>query len=184
MAEIHVSGAAARAFTIPAARPVAYQFYSSLPRILPFLPRIELVSADQNEVYRIAYRSLELNVYDVDIPCDLQVFVAEGPAVLRIRPAEQSPFPAVKPYATLRSCRAMGEFEIESRFLSVSEHETRIDYQLKLSSKLPKPTGLTLLPSYMMHSVVEKIVQMRINEIVDHFVVQSTAAFRTRFVGD
>ncbi|MCB0035358.1 MAG: hypothetical protein KDE51_15105 [Anaerolineales bacterium] len=177
MASIEVFGSAERSFLFPAPRPVAYEFYSSLPRIIPFLPRIVLVQEGDDEIYRVAYRSRELSVYDVDIPCDLRLSTAEGPELLRIQHTDIHRFPEVAPYATMRSCRAMGRFQIESRFQEAAASQTMINYRLMLSSTLPKPLGLLLVPNSVMSGVVERIVQIRINEIVDHFVADSVAAF-------
>lgn len=177
MASIEVFGSAERSFLFPAPRPIAYEFYSSLPRIIPFLPRIVLLQEGDDEIYRVAYRSRELSVYDVDIPCDLQISTAAGPELLRIQHTDTQRFPKVISHATMRSCRAMGRFQIESRFLEAADDQTMINYRLMLSSTLPKPLGLLLVPSHVMSGVVERIVQIRINEIVDHFVANSVAAF-------
>lgn len=177
MASIAVSGTAERSFYFPADRPTAYEFYSSLPRIVPFLPRIVLIATDDDELCRVAYRSRELGIYDVDILCDLKLAAAERPDVLHIVPTTISRFPKVTAHATLRSCRAMGRFQIESRFVASNAQETRIDYRLTLAATLPKPLGLLLVPQPVMANVVQRIVQMRIAEIADQFITSSIAGF-------
>lgn len=177
MSSIEIFGAAKRSFTFPAPRPVAYEFYSFMPRIVPFLPRIELVATADNNLYRVAYRSLELNAYSVFIPCDLQVQVDETAELLQIDHVDTKIFPAVKPYASLRAAEAQGKFHIRSHFKDDGANQTRIDYELGLSSTLAKPLGLALVPTSVMVSIVERIVDIRINEIVDAFIVRSLAAY-------
>lgn len=176
MSLIHVSGSAYRSFHFPAPRPIAYEFYGSIPRIVPFLPRIVLVATAGHGRYRVAYRSRELNAYDVDIPCDLQVHLDDEERLLRIDYFEEPLFPHVEPHATLRSCRATGRFHIQSKFFD-EEEATRIEYNLSLSSDLPKPLGLMLVPTAVMSTVVQRIVNLRINEIVDQFIIRSIKAY-------
>jgi hypothetical protein len=177
MSSIEVLGTAERSFLFPASRPTAYEFYSSLHRIVPFLPRIVLVAEEDDGLCRVAYRSRELGIYDVDILCDLQLSTAARPDVLHIAPAETNLFPPVTAWATLRSCHGLGRFHISSHFTPLNDHETRIDYQLTLAATLPKPLGLLLVPDQVMRNVVQRIVQMRIEEIADQFIENSVAAF-------
>ena len=174
---IDVFGAAERSFTIPAPRAVAYEFYSSLPRIVPFLPRIEMVGKGSETIYRVAYRSLELNAYSVFIPCDLEVQIDETCRLLRIDHVDTTLFPKVEAHASLTSAVAQGKFRIRSHFYDDGPHQTRIEYSLGLSSTLPKPLGLLFVPASFMSNLVERIVNMRINEIVDEFIERSTAAY-------
>ena len=174
---IEVFGAADRSFTIPAPRPLAYEFYSSMPRLVPFLPRIEMVSEGVDNTYRVAYRSLELNTYSVFIPCDLRVELDQSQAVLKIDHVETEQFPKVEQYANLTSAVAQGKFRIRSLFYDDGPHQTRVEYSLGLSSVMPKPLGLLFVPASLMANIVERIVNMRINEIVDEFIKRSTAAY-------
>lgn len=174
---IYVSGSARRSFSFPASRPVAFEFYSSLARIVPFLPRIHLVASAGDEIYRVAYRSVELGTYKVDIPCDLQVKLDYSQYVLHASPCNIDLFPAVNIQSGFTSTSGKGEFTIISRFYENTATQTNIDYTLTLSSHLPRPTGLSIVPGAVMDGIVQRIVQMRITEIVDHFISASISAF-------
>ena len=174
---IEVKGTETRSFYFPASKPVAFSFYNSLPRIIPFLPRIFLVDTADEQHHRVVYRSVELNAYHVEIYCDLQVNPDEKNNVLYIQGYDgRQHYAPVKTKVGLTQVIGTGDFTITSRFYEEGE-QTKIDYSLTLYSQIHRPFGLNFMPTAVLSNIVRRIVNYRIKEIVDHFVVASAEAY-------
>jgi hypothetical protein len=174
---IEVKGTETRSFYFPAPIEEAFFFYNSLPRIVPFLPRIFLIDTADERHHRVVYRSVELNAYHVEIYCDLEVNPDERNNVLYIQGYDGRPhYPPVKTKVGLTEVIGMGDFEITSRFYEAGQR-TKIDYSLTLHSEIHRPFGLNFMPTAVLSNIVMRIVNYRIKEIVDHFVVASTKAY-------
>ncbi len=174
---IEVNGTETRSFYFPASKQDAFAFYNSLPRIVPFLPRIALIDTADERHHRVVYRSVELNAYHVQIYCDLQVNPDEENNVLYIQGYDgREHYPTIKTKVGLTEVIGTGDFKITSRFYEQGD-KTKIDYSLTLYSAIHRPFGLNFMPTAVLSNIVGRIVNYRIKEIVDHFVTSSIAAY-------
>lgn len=172
---IKIDGLAQRSFVFPADLPLAYAYYTDLSRMLTYLPHISLMRTFAYDRFRVLYNTLELGAYHIRIYCDL-VATLDGARkhVLRINPLKG--IPPVRSEAGLNSATTQGYFTMESIFYDEGT-QTRIEYTLQLRARLPTPLGLRMLPSGVVNSIAESIMNMRIHEISDGFVERSLEAF-------
>jgi hypothetical protein len=170
---IKVAGSARRSFIFPGELPLAYAYYADVGRLLSYLPHICLVRAYGPDRFRLLYSSIELGLYHVRLFADVQTILEEG-WVVRVRPLED--FPPVEAEVGIHATSAQGYFSSQSVFHNEGDH-TRIEYSLQLHGALPTPQGLRLMPGMVVGRVAQRIIQMRIREIVDGFVERTSDAF-------
>ena len=171
---IQVIGSTNLTFTFPAERSVAYEYYRNIPRLVSYLPHIQLVQTDGENHYRMLYNTIELNIYHIRIYCDVRVEFSLHEALLRIVPVER--FPRVKPKSSLNSATTQGIYHSESRFYDEGT-QTRIEYTLHLEADLPTPAGLRLVPNGVVGMITDNITKRRIKEIAGGFITNSITAF-------
>ncbi len=171
---IEIKGSVSLSFNFPAALPVAYAFYRDLGRTVHFLPHISTVYQYSLDEYRMLYSTTELGIYRVRLFCDLCISPASTERLLKIVPIEDKP--PVQTEFGIYSLTAQGYYASESIFHAEGE-QTRIDYLLALSARLPVPIGIRFMPDSVLNSIASSITQWRIHEIAQGFINRSIAAF-------
>jgi hypothetical protein len=171
---IHISGSVCRSFAFPAPLPLAFAYFSDLGRILTYLPHIFVVRAYRYDQFRMLYSTTELGVYHIRIFCDLQARLEKAERTLTIRPMEGCT-PA-KPAAGVKSATASGLFSSQSAFRPDGDG-TAVTYSLRLEAKLPKPTGLRLMPDSVVNRIAQNITRWRIREVAEGFIGRSIDAY-------
>ncbi|HRQ37079.1 MAG TPA: hypothetical protein PLD25_04090 [Chloroflexota bacterium] len=167
---ITISGRAQITFTLPTAVTTAFHFYQDIHRILPYLPRIQLVQVHGAQHLRLCYLSRELNAYDVAIYCDVQTEVDPANYIIRLTPWEAG-LP-VKAKSTFHGTEAYGRYSSTSIFYADGDR-TRLEYALELSAELPKPWATKLVPDSIMDGIANSITNHRIHEIASGFIMKS-----------
>jgi hypothetical protein len=170
---IPIAGSARRAYTFPAPLDEAFRFNADLDRMLPLLPHIEVLGAT-GDPRRLCYSATEGGLYDVRIHCTVVAEVDERNHEIRIHPFHD---PAPE-RAGFRSMSGAGRYESTIRFHAASEADTRIEYALKLSARIPTPGSLRLIPERIVQARAERRFRTRLEEILDGFVERSIAAYR------
>lgn len=167
---ITISGRAQMMFTLPTAVTTAFHFYQDVHRILPYLPRIQLVQAHGAQHVRVCYVSRELNAYDVAIYCDVQAEADPASYTIRLTPREAGT--PVKAKSSFNRTEAYGRYTSTSIFYPDGER-TRLEYSLELSAELPKPWATKLVPDSIMDAIANSITNHRIHEIASGFIMKS-----------
>lgn len=167
---ITISGRTQLTFTLPTNVQTAFNFYRDVNRILPYLPRIQLVQAHGEQHLRVCYVSRELNAYDVAIYCDVQAEADPAHYTIRLMPREAgSP---VKPRSRLNMTSAYGRYASTSIFYPDGDR-TRLEYSLELAADLPKPWATKFVPDGIMEAIANNITNHRIHEIASGFILKS-----------
>ena len=86
--------------------------------------------------------------------------------------------PPVAPRATLSSLTGQGTYRSRSAFQSAGPH-TRITYDVEVQAAVPKRLEWKLIPDAVITHVVEDVVQRRLNDITDTFIVRSMDGLRS-----
>jgi hypothetical protein len=170
---IKVVGSARRSFVFPAELPVAYAFYGDVGRLLNYLPHICMVRAYESDRFRMLYNTTELGTYHIRIYADVQTTLEKG-WVIRVHPLDG--IAPVESKAGVNSSTAQGYFFSQSVFYDDGP-QTRIEYSLQLRGELPTPVALRFMPGAMVDRIARSITNMRIREITEGFIKQSTSAF-------
>jgi hypothetical protein len=171
---IEIRGSAQRIFHFPAARPLAYEFYSDFNRIVPFLPHISLINSYGPHNHRLRYHATELGAYRVYIYADVQTTLDPDCQALVVTPLEE--IERVKDEAGFTSVTTQGFYTSQSIF-SDNATGTDVDYSLQLRAHIPTPFGLRLVPGGIMTHIANSITDGRIQEIIDAFIKRSIAAY-------
>ncbi|NJN53584.1 MAG: hypothetical protein HC804_01820 [Anaerolineae bacterium] len=167
---ITITGKGQMTFMLPTAVDTAFDFYQDIHRVLPYLPRIRLIHGHGAQHVRVCYLSRELNMYDVEIYCDIQAETNREEHVIRLLPREAEP--PVKAKSSFHAASAYGRYSSTSTFFAEG-NQTRLEYHLELSAELPKPWAVKFLPDGMMDSIANNITNHRIQEIATGFITQS-----------
>ncbi len=167
---ITISGKTQLTFTLPTAVTTAFHFYQDIHRILPYLPRIQLVQAQGVQHVRVCYHSRELNAYDVAIYCDVQAESDPANYTIRLSPREAGT--PVKAKSSFNRTEAYGRYTSTSIFYHDGDR-TRLEYSLELSAELPKPWAIKLVPDGIMDAIANSITNHRIHEIASGFIMKS-----------
>lgn len=170
---ITIAGSARRAYDFPAPLDAAFRFNADVDRMLRLLPHIAVVAAPRADERRLCYHATEGGLYHVRILCTVTVKVDRRAHEIRIRPLAD---PA-REEAGFRSMSGAGRYESTIRF---REHggDTRVEYALKLSARVPTATSLRLLPERLVQARAEQRFLARLDEILEGFVQRSIAAYR------
>lgn len=167
---ITISGRAQLTFTLPTAVTTAFHFYRDIHRILPYLPRIQLVQTYGDQHLRLCYLSRELNAYDVAIYCDVQAEADPTSYTIRLTPREAGT--PVKAKSSFHRTEAYGRYTSTSVFYPDGDR-TRLEYSLELAAELPKPWATKLVPDSIMDAIANSITNHRIHEIASGFIMKS-----------
>jgi hypothetical protein len=171
---IEIRGSAQRTFHFPAARPLAYDFYSDFNRIVPFLPHINLIDSYGPRSHRLRYHATELGAYRVYIYADVQTTLDPDYQALVVTPLAE--IKRVKDEVGFTSVTTQGFYTSQSIF-SDNATGTEIEYSLQLRAHIPTPIGLRLMPGGLMNHIANSITNGRIREIIDAFIERSIAAY-------
>jgi hypothetical protein len=170
---IAIAGSARRAYLFPAPLDAAFHFNADLDRMLPLLPHIVVLAAPSESERRLCYRATEGGLYRVRIYCTVAVQVDNRIHAIYIRPLDDPS----REEAGFGSMSGAGRYESTIRFRAHGR-DTRIEYGLKLSARLPTPGSLRLLPEGLVQARAELRFRARLDEILDGFVRRSIAAYR------
>ena len=170
------AGAAHRAFIIPTDLATAYAYYGDLRFVLNYLPLIDVVKVHDVDHFRMLYSSQELGTYTVRILCDIRATLDGGRHLIRIVPEEA--LPPVKSEASFYTTTGRGYFAMESLFSEIAQG-TKIQFQLHLQARLPKPSGMRFMVGNVVNRIANGITNKRMSEIMDGFINDTTAAFPT-----
>lgn len=172
---IKVIGSIKRAFVFPADCNTALFYYSELERITQFMPHISLVELYEPNQIRVLYKTLELGSYAIRIFCDLHSSVELDEKTLLLQP--MNTYPPVESKANINTTTGQGLFSLKAQFSEIDEQQTRVEYEIKLNAKLPRPLGMRLMPRRVVNRIAKNITNSRIREIADGFIAGSVAAF-------
>lgn len=167
---ITILGKGQMTFLLPTAVDTAFSFYQDVNRILPYLPRIRFVQGHGAQHVRVCYTSKELNLYDVEIYCDVQAEANWAEHTIRLSPRQAAP--PVKARSSFHATSAYGRYTSTSIFTPEGS-QTRLEYHLELSAELPKPWAIKFVPDSMMDAIANSITNHRIQEIATGFITQS-----------
>jgi hypothetical protein len=167
---ITILGRGQMTFLLPTAVDTAFNFYQDVNRILPYLPRIRFVQGYGAQHLRVCYTSRELNIYDVEIYCDVQAEANRENHTIRLSP-RQAGLP-VKARSSFHATSAYGRYTSTSIFHPEGS-QTRLEYHLELSAELPKPWAIKFVPDSMMDAIANSITNHRIQEIATGFITHS-----------
>lgn len=174
---IKIVGEASRSFVFPANLETAYEFFSDIPRLVGYLPHITLIGRAKNGDLRVRFSSTELASYTINVVCDLRVRLEPEDYSLHIEPIDN--LPAIHPERTLSSATARGYMACHVYFADGdADGATTIRYTLDMRGKLPRPSGLRFMPAGVINRIAQNITSVRLTEIADGFIDNSTAAFR------
>jgi hypothetical protein len=174
---IHIAVSAQRAFTVPAGLAGTTAHFRDFGHTLDYLaPHVRLVATYARDQYRMLYSVTEAGVYRVAFYCDIQVQYDEISQILSVMPLDG--IPPVAPRATLSSLTGQGTYRSRSAFQSAGPH-TSITYDVEIQAAVPKRLEWKLIPDAVITRVVEDVVQRRLNEITDTFIVRSIDGLRT-----
>jgi hypothetical protein len=161
-------------FMFPAERALAYEYYSDMGRVVQHLKHMELVDSGPDETHRMYYNTVELGTYHIHVFLDVRMDLSGGDQLMRILPAKREP--AVKTTVSLNATTTRGYYSAEARFFDFGE-ETRIEYDLKLRARPPRPKGMRLMPGRMVDKIARNITNHRMKEIAKGFIDDSVDAF-------
>jgi hypothetical protein len=163
-----------RTYFFPADRLTTFTYYSTLSRLLTFLPHICLVHPYSDTQFRMLYSTLELKAYRIRIFADIEASLDRGDWALRVTPLEGTL--RVQPKAGVNWATSQGHFSSSHLFHEAGQ-ETRVDYDLKLRATLPTPLGMRFMPGRTVDKIAESIAKWRMQEVSDGFVQRSIDAF-------
>lgn len=171
---IKVTGSITRAFIFPATADETLTYYSNLPRIIQYMPHINLVEDYGNNEVRVMYKTVELSAYTIRIFCDLRGLVDTEDKQLAIIPLNS--YAPVEANATASVSTAQGVFALQANLFDLEEH-TRAEYQIQLQATMPRPLGMRLMPRRVVNRIAQNIANSRIREIADGFIKASIDAY-------
>jgi hypothetical protein len=171
---IKVTGSITRAFIFPASTKDTLIYYSDLPRIIQYMPHINLVEDYGNNEVRVLYKTVELGAYTIRIYCDMRGQVDETNKQLIISPL-QSALP-VEANATASISTAQGVFGLQANLFDLDDH-TRAEYHIQLQAVMPRPLGMRLMPKRVVNRIAQNVASSRIREIADGFIKASIDAY-------
>lgn len=165
-------------FDFPAEISIAFDYYRETPQVFRYLPHIQIVKTHSPNKYRVMYLARELRLYRVRVYCDLEAIADENKKYLRIKPINNG-IQSVASSVGISSLKGYGSYSSTSQF---EDHGnwTRIDFRLKLSSRLPVPIGLRAIPKNTIQDLANKITQRRVQEIANRFIENSIENFTNR----
>ena len=171
---IRLAGTARRSFLFPSNVHKAMRYYAHMEHLFEYLPYITLIHSYSKTQFRVLFSSIELNIYQIQLYCDLEVSTDTENKIITvgILTGKQP----ITPKAGLHSSRGMAKFVSTSEFTPDGEN-TRIYYHLNLKGELPKPRAFSLVPDSITNHIAENIAKRRIYEIADGFIVGSLADF-------
>ena len=172
---IKVTGSIKRAFIFPADCNKALFYYSELERITQFMPHINLVEVYEPNQIRVLYQTLELGSYSIRVFCDLHSTIDPDERILLLQP--MNTYPPVASKASVNTTTGQGVFSLKAQFFELDETQARVEYEIKLDAKLPRPLGMRLMPRRVVNRIANNITDSRIREIADGFIEGSVNAF-------
>lgn len=172
---IEIKARTSRTFTFPASVPQALEFFSNFRRITEFLTHISLVREFEDSRYRLLYSTVELSTYEIHIFADVATTTDWRAQTITVLPT--TGIKPVKSKARLRSLRASGSYSSQSFFRKAGERESEIEYVMELGAVLPRPPGLSLVPTALITSIADNITHHRMEEIIDGFIARSIQAY-------
>ncbi len=174
---ISIAVSAQRVFTFPADLARTMSYFRDFRHTLGFLlPHLRLVTTYASDQYRILYSVTEAGVYHVAFSCDIQVQFDETRQILRVTPL--AGVPPVPPKATFHSLTGQGYYWSQSVFQSAGHH-TSVNYEVEIKARVAKRLEWKLIPETVITRVVEDVVQRRLQEITDAFIVRSIDGLRS-----
>jgi hypothetical protein len=174
---IRLAGTAKRSFIFPGNLQDAMQHYANLEKLFEYLPFVSLINTFSTNQFRVRYASTELNIYKIQLYCDLEVVIDKGQSLINVKTLDANK--PTRPKAGLHSSRGNASFASNSRFVPEGEN-TRIYYSLELNGKLPTPKAFSLVPLSITNHIAETIAKRRIFEIADGFIMASLADFQSQ----
>ncbi len=173
---LKIAGSNSRTFTFPADVDTALCYYRDIPRLITFLPHIELHEIFADNQYRMVYSAKEMGAYTITIYADVQATVLEREGIIRILPLNGHK--PMKSRASFNATQVQGYYASEGIFIPEGD-KTLIEYTFELLAEPPRPKGLRFMPGVMVDGIAQNITHWRVREIVDGFIANSLAAFPT-----
>ncbi len=171
---LHISVSSHRKFEIACDLLGVEAHFSNFERMLEDLPALKVSRVWGPHQYRIGYGANFAGVYQVDLFSDIQARFDAAAHVLAVSPLRG--LPAVTAQVTLRSLTGQGGYA--SRLVFHAQKDCTVaDYDLTITADIPKPVRLNLVPDSVARTVVQAIVQRRVQEITDLFIVRTMSRF-------
>lgn len=170
---LKIAGSNTRTFTFPTDVATAIEYYRDFPRLIQFLPHIELDEIYDDHRFRMVYSATEMGAYTITIFCDVQAQVMPEQGLIRLLPLEGNK--PVKAKASFNAAQVQGFYASEGLFVADGKN-TFIEYTFELLANLPRPKGLRFMPAVMVDGIAQNITHWRVREIVDGFIDNSLAA--------
>jgi hypothetical protein len=173
---ITIAGAVKRTFTFPARLPVAFDFFADARRSLALLPHISVQKQYGEDRFRLMYHTVELGIYPIYMACDINVTLDRKNWILDILPLKG--IPPLPNEAGIYSITGHGLYTSRSIFID-NGGDCRVDYQLELHARLPKPLVQRLIPDIVLNPIANTVVEWRIDEIVSGFIRRSIELYQS-----
>ena len=170
---LKIAGSNTRTFTFPADVATAIEYYKDVPRLVQFLPHIELDQVYGDNKFRMVYSAKEMGAYTISIYCDVQAEVLPEQGAIRLLPMKGKK--PVKAKASFNASQVQGFYASEGLFVADGDN-TFIEYTFELLANLPRPKGLRFMPAVMVDGIAQNVTHWRVQEIVDGFIDNSLAA--------
>lgn len=167
---IAIAVSARRTFTLAADLAATTAYFRDLTRTIDDLPHLSLVKTHDRDQYRILYSAAEAGVYHVALYCDIQVRFDEVHQSVRVTPL--TGIPPVPPKVTMGSLTGQGYYASQAVLQAVGTH-TKVDFDVQITSQLPKRLTLTLVPDRVVKRAIEQVVARRLQEITDAFALRA-----------
>lgn len=169
------SGSVDRTFDFPDGRKNSFDFFADLPRIVSLFSDIEIdaISSQDPSVFRLAYHSTEMGVYEVRAICDVRMIKDEEKFEIKLIPAAAKDFPPVKAEMTPQKTRSVGELNAILTMLDENGETTMIRYQFSMISQVPISGLMRFVPLKPIEEMVRNLIKSRLDVQVNQFIQQA-----------
>ncbi|HID52098.1 MAG TPA: DUF1997 domain-containing protein [Anaerolineae bacterium] len=173
---LNLTGAITRSFIFPAPINLTICYYSDLVKMIHLMPHITLVHTYTPNQARVLYETVELGSYTIRVYTDLESQVLPDEKGIEIYPVELAAAVPVETKSTMRESVGQGLFSLSARFFDLG-HQTRVEYTVKMQSKLKRPRGMRLMPKRVVNRIAQGITENRTREIIDGFIKETLDDF-------
>lgn len=173
---IKIDSAVKFSFLFPADRQTAFHYYSDLYRLVSHLKYISITDAGPDQEYRLYYNTVELGTYHIHVYADVRMVINPADFSIKLLPIKRDP--PVETAVTLSATTTRGYYTSQAFFHEAGE-ETRIEYQLTMRARPPRPKGMRFMPKRMVDKIAQNITNSRVKEIAQYFIQSSVDAFPT-----
>lgn len=169
-AMLHISVSIHRKFKIACDLLRVEAHFRNFERMLEDLPALKVSRVWGPHQYRIDYSMNFAGIYQVDLFSDVQARFDAANHVLVVSPLPG--LPSVTAQATPWSLTGHGDYASRLVF-HARKDGTVADYDLTITADIAKPVRLNLVPDSVARMAVQAVVQRRVQEITNLFIVRT-----------